>query len=76
MDTVTEADMAIGMAREGGLGIIHRFFSINEQVKEIKRVKKSGAFITNDPITVGPQSTYKEIKNLIEEYGVRTFLVV
>ena len=76
MDTVTEADMAIGMAREGGLGIIHRFFSINEQIKEIKKVKKSGAFITNDPITVGPQSTYKEVKNLIDEFGVRTFLVV
>lgn len=76
MDTVTEADMAIGMAREGGLGIIHRFFSINEQVKEIKKVKKSGAFITNDPITVGPNSTYKDVKNLIDEFGVRTFLVV
>ena len=76
MDTVTESDMAIGMAREGGLGIIHRFFSINDQVKEIKKVKKSGAFITNDPITVGPNSTYKDVKALIEEFGVRTFLVV
>lgn len=51
--------MAIGMAKEGGLGIIHRFFSIHEQVKEVTKVKKSGAFITSDPITVGPTTTYK-----------------
>lgn len=76
MDTVTEADMAIGMAKEGGLGIIHRFFSINEQVKEVTKVKKSGAFITSDPITVGPTTTYKELKGLMDEFSVRTFLVV
>src|SRR5512146_173579 len=56
MDTVTESDMAIAMAREGGIGIIHRFMPIEEQVRQIKRVKKSESFIVDSPITLPANS--------------------
>ena len=51
MDTVTESDMAIAMAREGGIGIIHRFMPIEEQEQQIARVKKAESFVVSDPIT-------------------------
>src|SRR3989338_2079361 len=50
MATVTEHKMAIAMAREGGLGVIHQFGTISEQVEEIKKVKKSTCYIIEDPV--------------------------
>ena len=75
MDTVTESTMAIGMAKEGGLGIIHRFMTIEDQAKEIVKVKRSGAFINSNPITVNVNDTYKQVKQMIALHGVKSFLV-
>ena len=54
MDTVTEAPMAIAMARAGGIGVIHRFLSIEEQVMQVARVKRAEALVIEDPFTVSP----------------------
>lgn len=76
MDTVTEADMAIAMARNGGLGIVHRFCSIEEQVKWINKVKRAENYVIENPLCVYPETKLSEIKEKIEEYGFYTFLVV
>jgi IMP dehydrogenase len=51
MDVVTESEMAIAMAREGGIGIIHRFMTIAEHARQIERVKKAESFMVDNPIT-------------------------
>src|SRR6516164_5411107 len=56
MDTVTEARMAIALAREGGIGVVHRNLSIEEQVGEIDRVKRSEAGMISDPVTLRPDA--------------------
>lgn len=76
MDTVTEGEMAIAMARNGGLGIIHRFCSIEDQVKEVLKVKRAENYLIEDPICISPQTTLKEIKEKAAEYHFQTFLVV
>lgn len=55
MDTVTETEMAVHMAKNGGLGILHRFNTIDEQARMVRRVKRSGAFINTNPLTIGPK---------------------
>ena len=57
MDTVTESRMAIAMAREGGLGVLHRNLSIDEQAPQVDLVKRSEAGMVTDPVTVGPDVT-------------------
>lgn len=64
MDTVTEARLAIAMAQEGGLGIIHKNLSVDAQAAEVRKVKKFEAGIIRDPYTVGPQTTIREVLNL------------
>ena len=54
MDTVTEARMAIAMARQGGIGILHRNLSIEEQAAQVRQVKRSESGMVEDPVTVGP----------------------
>ena len=76
MDTVTEADMAIALARNGGLGIIHRFCSIEYQVKQVEKVKRAENFLIYEPICISPDTTLKEIKENINQYNFHTFLVV
>jgi IMP dehydrogenase len=76
MDTVTEADMAIALARNGGLGIIHRFCSIEYQIKQIEKVKRAENYLITDPICIGPETTLKELKDIIQNYEFQTFLVV
>lgn len=75
MDTVTEYRMGIEMARQGGLGIIHRFMPIEEQVEHIEKVKRSGVFMNPNPVTIGHCESYKTVKFLMEKYGISSFLV-
>jgi IMP dehydrogenase len=67
MDTVTEGEMAIVMAREGGIGIIHRFMTIDEQVREIERIKRAESFIVDKPITLTVSHTVGAMKKIVEE---------
>ncbi|MCX7589548.1 MAG: IMP dehydrogenase [Patescibacteria group bacterium] len=76
MDTVTESDMAITLAKNGGLGIIHRFCSIDYQVNQVLKVKRAENYIVDNPICISPDTTLEEIKDKIEEYHFQTFLVV
>ncbi len=69
MDTVTESAMAIAMAREGSIGIIHRFMSIDEQVQEITRVKKAESFVVDNPIVLTATHTIGEAKRIVQETG-------
>ncbi len=57
MDTVTESSMAVTMAREGGIGIIHRFLTVDEQVNEVLKVKRSGSVMIENPYRIGPEQT-------------------
>lgn len=75
MDTVTESGMAIALAREGGIGIIHRFLTIEDQVDEILRVKRSESVIIEQPYTVKPDITVRDAKKAMAEYGVSGLLV-
>ncbi len=67
MDTVTESEMAIVMAREGGIGIIHRFMTIDEQVRQIERVKKAESFVVDNPITLTVSHTVGDVRKIVEE---------
>src|SRR3989344_717068 len=76
MDTVTEAEMAIALAREGGIGIIHRFMSIEEEVAEVKKVKRQVGFVLGNPYTVTPGDSLKKVWKLAKEKDVDGFVVV
>lgn len=76
MDVVTESEMAIAMAREGGIGIIHRFLSIDEQARQIERVKKAETFIVDNPITMTEAHTVGDLKSLMEETGTGGILIL
>jgi IMP dehydrogenase len=67
MDTVTESEMGIAMAHAGGIGIIHRFMSINEQVRQVLRVKKSESFVVDNPITLMERDTIADVNRIVEE---------
>ncbi|MCL5009666.1 MAG: IMP dehydrogenase [Candidatus Parvarchaeota archaeon] len=75
MDTVTEATMAITMARLGGVGVIHRFNTIEKEVEEISKVKRKQNVIIDKPYCVPPNFTLKQLSSFIEEKGVSSFLV-
>src|SRR6476660_7967890 len=76
MDVVTESEMAITMAREGGIGIIHRFLSISEQARQIHRVKKAESFVVDDPITMTESHTVGDVKRVVDETGTGGILIV
>ncbi|MCS7184034.1 MAG: IMP dehydrogenase [Patescibacteria group bacterium] len=76
MDTVTESEMAIAIARQGGLGIIHRFCSIEYQVKEVERVKRAENYFIENPICVNPEITLEKLLEISSDYNFQTFLVV
>jgi IMP dehydrogenase len=75
MDAVTESSMAIALAREGGIGIIHRFMSIADQVDEVLKVKRSESVMIEQPYTIRSNMTVHDAKNLMHEYGVSGLLV-
>ena len=76
MDSVCEATMAIALAREGGIGIIHRFLPIEKQVEKILRVKRAESIEIETPFTVFPDSTLHDVKKIMDEHGVHSILVV
>jgi IMP dehydrogenase len=75
MDTVTESGMAIALAREGGIGIIHRFMTIEDQVDEILKVKRSESVMIEQPYTIKPDLTVAEAKKVMAEFSVSGLLV-
>jgi len=76
MDVVTESDMAIAIAREGGIGMIHRFITIAEQARQIERVKKAESFIVDKPITMTDAHTVRDVKQVVDETGTGGILIV
>lgn len=67
MDTVTESEMAVAMARAGGIGVIHRFMTIDEQVRQVQRVKKTESFVVENPITLQESDTVGDVKRIVDE---------
>nr|WP_245324295.1 IMP dehydrogenase [Nesterenkonia lacusekhoensis] len=76
MDTVTEAPMAIALARLGGIGILHRNLSIEEQAKQVDQVKRSESGMITDPVTITPDATIKDLDDLCAHYRVSGLPVV
>jgi IMP dehydrogenase len=76
MDTVTEAEMAIAMALEGGLGFIHKNMSIEAQADQVRRVKRSQSGMILDPITLNVNSTVRDAENIMREYKIGGIPVV
>ncbi|HYB33694.1 MAG TPA: IMP dehydrogenase, partial [Steroidobacteraceae bacterium] len=76
MDTVTEARLAITIAQEGGIGIIHKSMSIDAQAREVARVKKFESGVIRDPITVPPDMTIREVLDLTRARGISGVPVV
>src|SRR6266540_1502990 len=70
MDTVTEADMAVGMARLGGIGVIHKNMSIDRQAAEVDRVKRSESGMILNPITLGPDRPVREAYQLMRRFKI------
>ena len=76
MDTVTESRMAIAMARQGGIGILHRNLSIEDQAHQVDLVKRSESGMITDPVTVSPEATLAELDRLCGTYRVSGLPVV
>ncbi|MEM7538637.1 MAG: IMP dehydrogenase [Chloroflexota bacterium] len=75
MDTVTEAAMAIAMARIGGIGMIHRFMTIKQQARQIARVKRAEGFLVENPYTIEADVTIKIAQRRMDRYGVGALMV-
>ena len=76
MDTVTESRMAIAMAREGGMGILHRNMSPDDQARQVDYVKRSEAGMVDQPITIGPDATIREADELCAQFRISGIPVV
>lgn len=76
MDVVTESEMAIAIAREGGIGMIHRFMSIDDQARQIQRVKKAESFVVEEPLTMTETHTVGDMKRLVDETGTGGILIL
>lgn len=76
MDTVTEADMAIALAREGGLGIVHKNMTVQEQAAQIDRVKRSESGMIVDPITLSPDRPIREALEMMRRYRISGIPIV
>ena len=76
MDTVTEADTAISLARQGGIGILHRNMTIEAQALEVEKVKKSESGMIIDPVTIGPEARIADVLQLMERYRISGIPVV
>jgi IMP dehydrogenase len=76
MDTVTESSMAIAIAREGGIGIIHRFLSIEEEAAQVARVKRPEEYLVREVHTITPDRTLREASALMNRFDITSLLVV
>ena len=76
MDTVTEAGMAIAIAREGGIGVIHKNMSLDEQIAQVRKVKRAESIMIHEPITILKESTVNDALNLMGEYKIGGIPVV
>jgi IMP dehydrogenase len=76
MDTVTESEMAITMAKEGGMGIIHRFMGLEEQTLQVSRVKRTESILIENPYTLTESATIADVKHLMNERNVGGILIV
>ena len=76
MDTVTEADMAIALARQGGAGVLHKNMSVEEQAAEVRRVKRSENGMILDPITISPHDTVGDARDMMSHYSIGGIPVV
>lgn len=76
MDTVTEARLAIALAREGGIGVIHRNYSIEDQVREVDKVKRSANGVILEPLTLPPDSTIGEAREIMRTQNISGFPIV
>jgi IMP dehydrogenase len=76
MDTVTESRTAITMAREGGIGVIHKNMSIEEQVRQVLQVKRAESWMVADPVTIGPSQTLEEGLELMQQHAISGLPVV
>src|SRR4051812_44277508 len=76
MDTVTEAALAIALAQEGGLGIIHKNLSADSQAREVEKVKRSENGVIVDPITLPPNATIGTARRVMREYNVSGIPIV
>jgi IMP dehydrogenase len=76
MDTVTEARLAIAIAQEGGIGIVHKNLTAAQQAREVARVKRYESGVLRDPITVGPETPVREVMALAQQHGISGFPVL
>ena len=76
MDTVTEGKLAIAIAQEGGMGVIHKNMSIESQAKEVRKVKRFESGIIRDPISIHPSATIKDVFDLQAQHGISAMPVV
>jgi IMP dehydrogenase len=76
MDTVTEARLAIAIAQEGGIGIVHKNLSAKQQAAEVARVKRYESGLLKDPITIGPEARVRDVIGLSRQHGISGFPVV
>src|SRR5574337_1510106 len=76
MDTVTEARLAIAMAQEGGIGIVHKNMTPEKQAAEVGRVKRYESGVLRDPITIGPEVTVRQVRELSKAHGISGFPVL
>lgn len=76
MDTVTESDLAVAIARQGGIGVIHRNCTVDEQCHMVERVKRSENTVIDQPITVTPDSTIQKAEELMERKGISGIPVI
>ena len=76
MDTVTESALAIALAQEGGLGIIHYNMSVDQQVREVDKVKRSESGVINDPVTLGPDEPVETVRKLMTDHNISGIPIV
>lgn len=76
MDTVTESKLAIAIAREGGIGIIHKNLSIDKQVAEVEKVKRNESGFIINPITLKPTMTVQDAENIMAQYRISGLPIV